>query len=642
MGKWFFCFLVVVGCVSCSRYPADVEAALRQAGDNRPELEKVLVHYSEKPEDSLKLLSAYFLIANMPYHYTVRDARMEAFKIYLKEVEIDRYAWTNFKEQHRAATGRPEIEPDILYVTSEYLIRNIDFSFKIWQEASWGKEVSFETFCEEILPYRLSHETLEYWKEEFHATFQPFIDSIDHGNRLDDICKHLLKNLNNRDWEWGDDFLPDGFGATILLYSRFGGCMEQAELVAYMLRSVGIPSGIDVVVQPPDRINQNHYWNYTHTLDGALFGFEMSENYLINGRWATRKVGKVSRKFFSLQKESPHVKYRNRFISKGGLWEILHRDVSSEYFPDTHITVHLDAPGRIGRKSLASLCVFNNREWVPVAYIVPKKGLAEFRHVEPDILYQIRLIGPNENRAGSKPFILLDNENAQFLDADMDNLQSMTLVRKYKLPPEWPFYVHRAVGGRFQGANRADFRDSVTLHAIQNPANFRWVDVIPSHHDKFRYVRYISSPNAAHNHMAEMQFYAEGKRLSGEIIGTDSSQVNLPTDNKYAAFDDDPLTYFYALYPNDAWAGLKLEQPYHIDGIRYIFRNDDNNVRVGDTYELLYQRRGEWISTGRQIADTTLLHYENVPSNTLYWLRNHTRGREERPFIYENGHQMFY
>ena len=57
--------------LGCTRYPADVERALRLAEDNRAELESVLEHYSRRPEDKLKLKSAYFLIANMPYHYTV-------------------------------------------------------------------------------------------------------------------------------------------------------------------------------------------------------------------------------------------------------------------------------------------------------------------------------------------------------------------------------------------------------------------------------------------------------------------------------------------------------------------------------------------------------------------------------------------
>ena len=222
------------------------------------------------------------------------------------------------------------------------------------------------------------------------------------------------------------------------------------------------------------------------------------------------------------------------------------------------------------------------------------------------------------------------------------NIQTMTLLRKFRMPPAPPFYTLRPVGGKFQGANRADFRDSVTLHVIQEPSYFNWVDVKPENPDRFRYVRYLSAPGVSYNNMAEVQFYSDGTRLQGEVTGTDGSHGDYPNDTKHAVFDGDPLTFFSALSPDSAWAGLELDKAYRISAIRYIFRNDDNGIRQGDMYELLYNSNGEWISSGKQTADSTLLLYENVPSNTLYRLRNHTRGREERPFTYENGIQVWW
>ena len=75
---------IVFTMIACSRYPADVERSLKLAGENRKELEKVLDHYGKLPKDKLKLQSAYFLIANLPYHYTIRDELMDSFKITLR------------------------------------------------------------------------------------------------------------------------------------------------------------------------------------------------------------------------------------------------------------------------------------------------------------------------------------------------------------------------------------------------------------------------------------------------------------------------------------------------------------------------------------------------------------------------------
>lgn len=54
---------------SCRQETA-LERALRLAGDNRAELERVLEYYRS---DSLKLKAAEFLIRNMPYHIGVHE-----------------------------------------------------------------------------------------------------------------------------------------------------------------------------------------------------------------------------------------------------------------------------------------------------------------------------------------------------------------------------------------------------------------------------------------------------------------------------------------------------------------------------------------------------------------------------------------
>ena len=60
--------------ISCGQHNAELENALKLAGENRGELEKVLYHYSQNPSDSLKLQAATFLIKNMPGHYTLEGS----------------------------------------------------------------------------------------------------------------------------------------------------------------------------------------------------------------------------------------------------------------------------------------------------------------------------------------------------------------------------------------------------------------------------------------------------------------------------------------------------------------------------------------------------------------------------------------
>ena len=64
--------------ISCGQHNAELENALKLAGENRGELEKVLYHYSQNPSDSLKLQAATFLIKNMPGHYTLEGSLINA------------------------------------------------------------------------------------------------------------------------------------------------------------------------------------------------------------------------------------------------------------------------------------------------------------------------------------------------------------------------------------------------------------------------------------------------------------------------------------------------------------------------------------------------------------------------------------
>lgn len=52
---------------ACGLQITDVEYALREAGENRGELEAVLSHYA-KLDDRQKLEAAQYLIRYMPYH----------------------------------------------------------------------------------------------------------------------------------------------------------------------------------------------------------------------------------------------------------------------------------------------------------------------------------------------------------------------------------------------------------------------------------------------------------------------------------------------------------------------------------------------------------------------------------------------
>jgi hypothetical protein len=151
-----------------------------QAGNNRVELEKVLRHYTN---DSLKYIAAYFLIENMPYHYSFTGEEVEYNKQYFKmlaETTLSPEEITNSLDKGKKLLefDKELLKFDIQEVDSAYLVNNIDLSFKVLHEQPWGSKVTFDDFCEYILPYRLGDECLMEWREGVCDKFNPLLDSI--------------------------------------------------------------------------------------------------------------------------------------------------------------------------------------------------------------------------------------------------------------------------------------------------------------------------------------------------------------------------------------------------------------------------------------------------------------------------------
>ena len=139
----FYCLLATFIIAACSQYPADVERTLKLAGDNRAELEKVLEHYSKRPDDKLKLRAAEFLIGNMPGHWSYEQGGLaEYYSEADSIVNNDAYTWEEkvslLNELSRSFSHIETIE-DYKIITAQYLINNIDDAFDSWQNGLFAR-----------------------------------------------------------------------------------------------------------------------------------------------------------------------------------------------------------------------------------------------------------------------------------------------------------------------------------------------------------------------------------------------------------------------------------------------------------------------------------------------------------------------
>ena len=79
-----------------------------------------------------------------------------------------------------------------------------------------------------------------------------------------------------------------------------------------------------------------------------------------------------------------------------------------------------------------------------------------------------------------------------------------------------------------------------------------------------------------------------------------------------------------------------------MEKVAYIRRGDGNDICPGDVYELYYWKNNRWQLHDRQKADNVYLDFDEIPAGGLYFIRDSTRGAQNRTFIIKNGTVMWY
>lgn len=638
MLRVLICYVCLCGLlISCQMQTVlpGMEETLSKAGNNRKELFLVLRHY-ESQDDSLRLRAAQFLLENMADKGYLTGRSIEEYynfidSVYqIKQEEYDiPYIYATFRQQAKYLKENPVLNWDVQTLSADYLIQNIDEAFAVWNRP-WNRHLTFEEFCEWILPYRVGTEIPEAWRTLYRERFELLLmnDSIRTARQA---CKVINDELIKLPIHIAtQSAMGICLRPSTLINIKFGLCGDYANLAVYAMRACGIPVGVETIPHWGDG-NQGHVFNVVYDNDGTCHDFSGAEQnpdeHLIRFR---HKIPKVYQRTFGKYPGSLAMLHGNEDIPQF-FQDAYRKDVTAHYpfIGAKDITVDLQqAPDR----RFAYLCVFDPRGWTPIAWGTVKGRQAEFRAIGPNIVYHAALYTDGRLQLTGDPFLLDTLGNITRFSPQKECI-AYTLERKNPEAANLAFLPPLMPGSRFQGADKADFSDAVTLHIIQGIPEFKYTTVASESRRPVKYVRYQSSDKTWGN-MAEVEFYAEGSDvpLSGNVIGSYLPSRYYPRNGAEKLFDGDPLSFFHT---DDtlSWGGLELAQPVVIDRIRYLIRNDDNGIRRGHEYELFYMKEGAWVSLGKQTAteDDRLL-YDNIPQGALLWLRDYTRGVEERIF----------
>lgn len=679
-----YCF-VLLACWACDRAGKTREALLKatfiQAGENSAELLAVLKHFENDPQ---KREAAEFLIANMfdkisldsasvtgsqPFYdllaeYIRRNGKYEDTRIYY-------YLCDSLKNllPDSAARIAGKYRCDDTFVSAQFLIDHIDRAFEAWRGAPWSERIDFDTFCRYILPYKSSSDywsgARRYFREKYADSLARYANGsyVEAGRCLDDT----IKNNFGQDGPFFKSF-PFMWPTTMRNYTlaRLGTCVEANTAVIAAMRSFGIPAVLnfipywgnsnaghhwtEIVGEPPrERYNNEQLPSPKDREDlvNDMFWFkfdcETLEGIPQNVQIRTcRTVPKVFRYNYAVQPDGlasiapsgdiPHL-FKNRGLE----------DITDRFVECVDICVPLEKESSPGE--FAYLCCYDpdNISWTPVAWGKIRGRKARFGKVGKNIVYLPAYYRNGTVIPAAAPFLLTGEGKMERLDGSGETHPEATLYSKVPFRNHCLYYAYVMLGNRFLAANRPDLSDTVLLHAVDKiPYYGQHVEVgeVPPS----RYGIFYFGTGKEYNFIAELEFWGldeNGREvpLKGKPFGNPGMYGNTARE----MIDGNRESFFYAVPDDKGYVGLDFGKPYRITRIRYNPRSDDNNIVPGEVYELYRWTADGWQSLGVQTGrEDQTLRYTNVPRSALLRIHNHTRGKENRIFLYEDDKQIFY
>ena len=632
--KFIYLFISSFLFISCQ--PNRLDIALELAGENRAEMEKVLAHYEDDEEG---YQAARFLIENMPRWYSYSNTMFDSIRpVLAKAVEEYYLAPETIKTWKDVPFYAGEKAFDVQTIQAEYLIKNIDWALKVYREKPWNKHLPFADFCEYILPYRIYDEPLSDWREKFYTRYTHVLDSLyPDGTDVIKASQLIITELEKDTFFYFTDIPMPHFPADFLLDNHIGYCRDYCDAAVYALRACGIPAATDEIVYSPE-YQHGHSWGVVRDTTGHMVSFTMYEYLPSRTRSPkdSRKRGKIYRPCYGWQAEP--IQGITRDTEVPALFRDRYRkEVTSEYFGENEISVFIENQDQ----KYVYLGVFSPNGWIPVDIAKAHRKKAQFRNLEPQVIYQPFYQTAYGQQQAGYPFLFTGDSIHAFVPSKIET-EKVALTRKMGLFRIFRnFLSDSIIGAKIEGSRDKEFKNRVLLHEFKDTLRTNhYIITIPDSLEQLRYVRFVSPPGKAIE-MAGLAFYENS--LAGKPLPLQRmNAISLWQPDMYDAVTDNNILTFFTSVDTSCYLAYDLGGMKKIRKIVYNPHNDDNFVWPGDEYELFYNDgTAGWKSLGRQVADERRCVEYEVPRNALLWLRDRTKGREEQVFFIRDGKQVF-
>lgn len=674
--------------------PKNMIEALNIAGNNSTELEKVLKKYS-KPEDSLKFRAACYLIESLQWHKSqVKEIQFDSnFLFLLREVDKMYFQlakgksvlqlesngfklemqklkrWTDlnlrtgiFKEPKIILSSSSDVS-DLNFITSDFIIEQIENAFYVRKYSQLVKKLSFEDFCEFIIPFKYFDNQFQQWSGyRIFKFFNKYLGNINKDS-LPEIISRYNVTIKNFQTVLGEYPFHDLIGFEQLLFKHhdfFFDCFHISNYGSVVLNACGVPNAVEYNVAYK-HISEKHSYCSIPSECGSwsIFSLESSvpksTQFKIDDPTDWMNLFRVH---FSAEKNSPFFLVNKDEYLPIEFAEPFIEDVSSKRIRT--IPLVLPFTGKT-QNHLAYLATFNSIDSLkPVTWgIIDKKNNSvDFKNVVLNRLYFPIYYKNSVVTPFGPAFFLMSDTMTQrgyriinigdSVDTNKENIK-VIITEKYPMRQKFTDLAKGLVGSFVIGSANSNFVPSDTLGKINfipkptlqdwklkinRPYRFYKICIPPSPKHIFgiseislltltKYHYSNTTPISAFYNQNFTQNKNETKCEYVQLIDSSSDIV------KRTLCDEDMTTS-----PKDITEyKISLKEPRIISALRFSPVNDANKIVTGDTYILYEWNNKNWSELSSTIAKSNFLVFDNLSKGILYWLKDVSHVHEEMPFF---------
>jgi len=637
-----FCIVVTAYCFMS----VSVSGSFRTAGDNKCELERVLEHYKKEDKDRRKLEAARFLIKNMPLHKSIDP---EHYKVYCDTLTAVFRTMPNdsaviiANEISSLFAGKLALVRDIDIVSSEYLIKNIDQAFDMWENSPFLAHIDFDEFCEFVLPYKcFEFQPLDNWRE--YAKFPPGNDlevmsSVADYRSLPRSAAEVVSGMFEEEIAGKPSVMNElnkiyAYDYNLMRALPFGTCQEYASIDVIAERANGVPVCTDFTPNWPFR-QCSHYWSVVRNRSRRDINYMALERRPGDSHYEDFRHAKVFRRTYAPNKELVKMMRKGERLPQVFAAYPFIKDVTEEYSYTHDLRVKLLPRFRLNR--YAYLAVFDCFTWKVVDFGKVCLGRAYFDKVGFDSMYLVMVTDSDGNLIpASKPFAFSYDGTVSYVEADPEGqTHSVTLTRKY--PATWHIWnLQKQIrGGAVDAADMEDLSDAREIGVFPD-GNLFSDEIAVTDSLSHRYWR-LRATKVECTYFAEIYFYRNGERIKPKVH---SYTAGL---NPYLSslLIDDVIT-ICPLIAKDGYVAFDFGEPVRLDKISIVKRGDLNDVTPGDEYALYAWVDSGWELIGQKVADDISITFDNVPCGALLYIKGLSTGVQNRIFLYESGHPVWF